>query len=137
VGAFLVTILTSIALLFLFPDVPTAWFWQTMVVVMVILWVLGSGLLAGASSLDGEDGQKRNPKTYSTHHHIPKGQISADTAALIHAIEAQAYANRAEEIKEDEGKRPREQVPIVLLLVTMFAILSQVIEIRKVYEPIQ
>jgi hypothetical protein len=134
VGAFLVTILTSIALLFLFPDVPTAWFWQTMVVVMVILWVLGSGLLA---SLDGEDGQKRNPKTYSTRHHIPKGQISADTAALIHAIEAQAYANRAEEIKEDEGKRPREQVPIVLLLVTMFAILSQVIEIRKVYEPIQ
>ncbi len=61
---------------------------------------------------------------------------SADFAALINAITIEGRANRAEEQREDRGKKIREWLTILLLATTMVAIFWQVYEMVHVYGPI-
>ena len=61
---------------------------------------------------------------------------SRDFGALIDAIETEARAQRAEEKREDRGKVLREWLTIVLIAATFAAIVKQVSEMIRVYEPI-
>jgi hypothetical protein len=66
-----------------------------------------------------------------------RGPKSRDVAALIDTLKSEGRASRAEESREDHGKRFREYVTIVLLGATLLAVCWQVREMIKVYEPIQ
>jgi hypothetical protein len=61
---------------------------------------------------------------------------SADFAALINAIATQGGANREEEKREDNGRKFREWLTIILLMATVYLLNTQVTEMRKVYDPI-
>lgn len=61
---------------------------------------------------------------------------SPDFSALIHTIRAEGRAARAEERREDNAKIVRDWLTIVLLALTFGAIVKQVIEMVKVYDPI-
>jgi hypothetical protein len=62
---------------------------------------------------------------------------SPDFAALIDAMKAEGRANRAEEKREDRSKVLREWLTILLIALTFGAIVKQVVEMVKVYEPIK
>jgi hypothetical protein len=63
--------------------------------------------------------------------------LSSNFAALIRAIENQGRRNRDEERREDNGNAFREGLAILLLSATLLAISWQVIEMIKVYGPIE
>jgi hypothetical protein len=62
---------------------------------------------------------------------------SADFTALIDAITAEGRAYRKEEQREDRSKKVREWITIILIALTFGAVVSQVREMIKVYEPIK
>jgi len=62
---------------------------------------------------------------------------SADFAALIHAIADEGGANRAEEKREDRGKKFRDWIIVTLLIATIAGIYWQIYEMNKVYGPIK
>jgi cell division protein FtsB len=62
---------------------------------------------------------------------------SSNFVALINAIRNEGRANRREARREDRGKRRREITTIVLIAFTLAAIVAQVREMIKVYEPIR
>lgn len=99
----------------------------------MILWIIGAGLF--------DRPIRQQPKLTTaaaeTQQREPQGPVSIDFMALIHAVETQGRANRAEEQAEDRGKRNREIITITLLFVTMAAIIMQVTEMIKVYDPIK
>jgi hypothetical protein len=134
-GALLATVFFSISLLFAFPDLPTAWLWQLTVAIGIIVWALGAGWFAGPSSADHQKDHREETEPSQKNQY--QGPISRDFMALINAISAQAKANRAEERREDKDKRSREIITIALIGITGAAIISQVIEMRRVYEPIR
>jgi len=65
------------------------------------------------------------------------GGTSPDFIALIDAINTQGRRNRAEERREDDAKRFREYLTIILIACTLLAISWQVYEMIHVYEPIK
>lgn len=67
----------------------------------------------------------------------PKSSISADFQALIQTIRDEGIANRTEEQKEDGSKTWREWATIILLAGSLLAVLLQLKEMIKVYEPIK
>jgi hypothetical protein len=64
-------------------------------------------------------------------------ELSANFTSLIDAIRSEAAAERAEEQREDRGKRLREWVTIFLVVATLMAVSWQVHEMIKVYQPIK
>jgi hypothetical protein len=64
-------------------------------------------------------------------------ELSANFAALVDAIRGEGTAERAEERREDRGKRFREWVTIFLIAATLIAVSWQVHEMIKVYEPLR
>jgi hypothetical protein len=62
---------------------------------------------------------------------------SPDFAALIDAMRAEGRAGRAEEKREDGGKKLRDWITILLLGFTAFVVKCQVDEMAKVYGPIK
>jgi hypothetical protein len=99
--------------------------------------VIGAGLFAASlqdySNKTPETDKKRDIAAEDT----GERSLSTSFAALIDAINAHGRANVAEESREDDERALRERITIVLLLITMIAIIFQVIEMRKVYEPIR
>ena len=63
--------------------------------------------------------------------------LSANTAALVAAINRQERANRAQERREDNDKRTLANITIFVIAVTAGAIILQVSEMKKVYGPIK
>jgi hypothetical protein len=61
---------------------------------------------------------------------------SVDAIALIEAIRAEGVASRQEEAREDRAKKAREWITIGLVACTLVAIVYQVGEMIRVYEPI-
>jgi len=130
-GALFVTIMATIALLLVYPDVTGDWFWWALVAVAIVAWAVGAGAL-GQDLPIVED----QPESRIEDDHSPPDQrqikISPAIAALIDAINRQGRANRAQEKKEDDAKSTREKVTIFVIVVTAGAILAQVSEMRKV-----
>jgi hypothetical protein len=77
----------------------------------------------------------RNEQQWQAAQNQP-ASISADFAALIHAIRYEGKANRREERREDRGKAFREKITIGLIAATLTAVGWQVREMVRVYEPI-
>src|SRR5271166_4515884 len=92
-------------------------------------WNRQRGIDLGHNEVAG-DGQEKEPAQDI------RGSASPDFAALIHAINTQGRANRAEEKREDDGKRFREHVTIILIASTLLALSWQVYEMVRVYGPI-
>jgi hypothetical protein len=78
-------------------------------------------------------GRVKRPATIGTR----RTELSANFAALIGAIRNEGSAERAEEQREDRGKRFREWTTIVLIAATLIAVCWQVHEMIKVYQPIK
>ena len=133
-GMLLATVLISISLLLAFPDLSTAWLWQLTVLIGTIAWALGAGWLAGPSSAEGRETHR--DETAPTQKGQQQGPVSRDFAAIIDAIGAEGKANRNEERREDRDKRSREIVTIGIVAITGAAVIAQVIEMRRVYDPI-
>lgn len=60
-----------------------------------------------------------------------------DLSAIVDAIRTEGRASRAEERREDRGKRLREWITIALLAITAFVIWKQVREMERAYQPIE
>jgi|ERR1700719_3583395 uncharacterized protein YecT (DUF1311 family) len=58
-------------------------------------------------------------------------------SSLIETIRDEGRAYRKEEQREDQGKRFREWITIILITMTFAAVCYQVYEMIKVYEPIR
>jgi hypothetical protein len=76
-------------------------------------------------------GEKRELQKYK------ERQPSSDFATLIDAIKSEGRAHRKEEQREDQGKKLREWITIIVIGLTFIAICYQVHEMIKVYEPIK
>src|SRR5262245_56475078 len=64
-------------------------------------------------------------------------ELGKNFAQLIAAIRGEGAAERAEEQREDRGKKFREWTTIILIALTFIAVCWQVHEMIKVYEPIK
>jgi hypothetical protein len=67
----------------------------------------------------------------------PPSGPSADFSALIDTIVAEGRAYRAEEQREDRGKRLREWLTVIMLGATMVGVFWQVREMIHVYGPVR
>jgi hypothetical protein len=136
-GALLALGLFGVGLVFAFPDDPYVWLWEIVIAFAIILWVIGAGLFASLPTNYVKQAPKATAESARTQNDGQKSGLSSSFSALVDAINSHSRANIAEESKEDYERSLRERITIVLLAITMFAIISQVIEMRKVYEPIR
>lgn len=60
-----------------------------------------------------------------------------DLSILIDAIRAEGRESLAEERREDQGKQLREWITIGVITATLIAIVAQVREMRRAYDPIE
>jgi hypothetical protein len=100
-----------------------------------LAWVLLPKLKLPSKRPDHENPQ-RKPDEGNTDENYPY-RPSADFIALINAVRNEAHANRREARREDRGKRRREITTIVLIALTLAAVIAQVREMIRVYEPIK
>ena len=75
-------------------------------------------------------------ETLSTRQHR-KYRRAADLSALIDTLRAEGKAYRNEEQREDRGKKFRDWLTIVVLVITAIAIWWQVREMVRTYKPIE
>jgi hypothetical protein len=136
-GALLALGLFGFGFVFAFPDDSYVWLWELVIAVAVLLWALGAGLFAALLPNDIKEAPQSDEKSERPSHDKGKGSLSPSFSGLIEAINAHSRANIAEERKEDYERALRERITIVLLSVTMLAIVFQVIEMKRVYEPIR
>jgi hypothetical protein len=139
-GASLMVALYGVGLLFVFPDVPSGWFWQIVVSLTAVLWIVGAIFFHNDHNL--EKLEKQNPRTdkdeqpdKEQNEYLQVG--ASDFAALIETIKAEGKASRAEKSKECGTAQFPEYVSIGIIAVTMLAIVMQVREMVKVYDPIR
>lgn len=136
-GALLALGLFGVGFVFAFPDDSYQWLWELVIAVAIILWVLGAGFFA---SLGQPNNIQETPQSYkkstTPSDNKQDSKLSPSFSALVDAINAHSRANIAEESKEDNERSLRERITIILLAITMVAIIFQVVEMKRVYEPI-
>ena len=128
-GALFASIMATVAILFAFPDLADGWLWWALVFVACIAWAIGAGLMDSLRKVETDPEAPESDDTTKI--------LSANTAALVAAINRQERANRAQERREDNDKRTRDNITIFVIAVTAGAIILQVSEMKKVYGPIK
>jgi hypothetical protein len=136
-GALLALGLFGVGFVFAFPDDEYVWLWELVIAIAIILWVVGAGLFASLLPDNVKETPEGDKKSERPLDERKENGLSRSFSAIVDAINAHSRANVAEERQEDYGRGLRETVTIVLLAITMIAIIFQVIEMRKVYEPIR
>jgi hypothetical protein len=136
-GALLALGLFGFGFVFAFPDDSYIWLWELVIAIAVLLWSVGAGLFAASLPNDVKEAPESDEKGKRRSDDEGKGCLSPSFSSLVDAINAHSRANIAEERKEDYERALRERITIVLLSVTMLAIVFQVIEMKRVYEPIR
>ena len=136
-GALLALGLFGVGFVFAFPDDEYVWLWELAIAVAVILWAVGAGLFATLQPDYAKETPEPDKESERPVDDKNESGLSQSFSALVDAINAHSRANVAEERQEDYGRRLRERITIVLLAITMIAIIFQVIEMKKVYEPVR
>ena len=135
-GVLFAAMMAWIAILFASPELAGEWLWWALVFAAFILWSLGAGILDKAPLFpDGKPQRSEDREPGQQDEDQPR--ISADAAALVDAITGQERTNRAQEKGEDDARRRRELITILIIAITAVAIILQVNEMKRVYGPIR
>jgi hypothetical protein len=111
-------------------------FWWVLIGAALIAWALAASTLTAYIPLAQSGPAAPDSHGRTQEHASDNSLISADTSALIDALNQQGSTNRIQEASEENRKQRLETITILIIAVTGVAILAQVYEMRKVYGPI-